>query len=411
MSPDLGESRGQQVLLAAALSAVLIVSIHLLTNSLDTAKFSWDFRYYIGMAQNAFDAPQASPFAYRYVTPLLVYGLGKAFGVSVQTGFTSIAYIGAFLQLLGTFLFARWFTGFAKGAYVAMLTTAFSLFNVKFLLFDVYRPDHLAYALILLQSYLALKRKFLPLLLTTVVASQIREFNIIPLIAYLVAFSRTTGSVSPGRPAPTGRVQAIASVLALVVAVGLPRVLIPVTEDFQFADLTRGGLLRMLLAPLVLSRDANFIYSLIAYALPLLMIAVLPEIRAAVEPLSAEVKTFFLTYVCLVLAFDFWGGTDFFRFSTYLFIPQAVLIALVVQRRTAMAIAAILVAVFIFNRLWLPFPASDAGTYVDFYGGYGTRFEWASVLRIVECLAWIGLSLLVRKVASLCSREPPPRCS
>ncbi len=101
--------------------------------------------------------------------------------------FYVIAYLGAIAQLTGIFFFTNWLTRSRKGAYLAMLVTALSLFNVKFLLFDIYRPDHLSYALILLQTYFAFKKKFLPLLITTIIASQIREFNIIPLIAYLIS--------------------------------------------------------------------------------------------------------------------------------------------------------------------------------------------------------------------------------
>ena len=59
----------------------------------------------------------------------------------------------------------------------------------------------------------------------------------------------------------------------------LPRLLIPVAEDFQFVSFTRDGLLRAVLAPLILARDANFIYSLLAYALPVLMLASPRQLR------------------------------------------------------------------------------------------------------------------------------------
>ena len=107
--------------------------------------------------------------------------------MSTEAGFRGLAYFGAALQLLGVFLFTHWLTRSAKGALIALLVTAFSLFNVKFLLFDVYRPDHLAYALILLQTYFALEDRFWPLLFSTILACQFREFNLIPLVAYLFA--------------------------------------------------------------------------------------------------------------------------------------------------------------------------------------------------------------------------------
>src|SRR5258708_4412828 len=184
-----GISSMRQTFFAAMLAAALIAFIAALTNSIDIQKFQWDFIYYIAMAQNGFNTPLASPFVYRYVTPLLVYEMTHSFGLGLDDGFKVIAYLGSFLQLTGVFLFTRWFTRSLKGAYVALVITAFSLFNVKFLLFDIYRPDHLAYALILLQTCFAFKRKFFSLIITTLIASQIREFNLIPLLAYLFAFA------------------------------------------------------------------------------------------------------------------------------------------------------------------------------------------------------------------------------
>ncbi len=389
------EGRARHVFWAAILSISLIVTLDALTNSIDLQKFSWDFRYYIAMAQDGFHTRQlASPFAYRYLPSLLVYGLTHTSGISVESGFRAIAYAGAFLQLIGVFLFTDRLTRSIKGAYVALVVTAFSLFNVKFLFFDVYRPDPLAYGLILLQTYFSFERKFFPLLLTTLIALQVREFNLIPLIAYLFAFA-------PGKGRPTFLKEMILSSLGLMLAIGLPRLLIPVSENYQFADLSAEGILRVLLAPLVLSRDAIFLYSLAAYALPTLMLVNPRNARSILGSLNPETKSFLAAYTGLVLLFSFLGGTDFYRFSTYLFLPQAVLLGYLSQTSTSLELAVMGVAVFIFNRIWLPFPASDAGAYLDFYGAYATRFNAAGVLRMVECCVFILVGALVRRLRPL----------
>jgi hypothetical protein len=389
-------TRGRLVAGAALLSAVLVAGLALTTNSLDTARFSWDFRYYIRMAQSPFAPPLASPFAYRFATPLLVYALSNAFSLSVEAGFRALAYGAGVLQLLGVFLFTNWFTRSAKGAYVALLVTAFSLFNVKFLLFDVYRPDHLAYVLMLLQTYFALERRFWPLLLVTMLACQVREFNVVPLLAYLFAFSRTQPEASAVPKRRTMPSEVLISAVGLVAALGLPRLLIPVAEDYQFASLTRDGLLRMLLAPFVLPRDANFLYSVVAYLLPSLMLAGITEAASALGSLSRPNRRYLLVYSGLVLVLSFLGGTDFYRFSSYLFLPQAIFVALVVKKSQLWPVGIMLAGMIVFNRLWRPFPMSDVGTYLDFYGGFGTRFGWPSVLRILECLAFIGVGMLSR---------------
>ena len=199
-----------------------------------------------------------------------------------------------------------------------------------------------------------------------------------------------------GRPALLPK--ALISAIALVAALGLPRLLIPVSEDFQFASLTRDGLLRILLSPLVLPRDANFVYSVIAYLLPSLMLAGMSEATAAIGSLHVRTRHYLLAYSALVLLLSFMGGTDFYRFSSFLFVPQAIFIALVAKKAPWRSIGIMLAGVFLFNRIWLPFPMSDVGHYLDFYGGFGTRFGWPSILRILECLAFIGVGLLSRKL-------------
>ncbi len=384
------DNKAVAVLGAAVLSVGLIAAIDLLTNTVDTQAFKADFLYYIAMAKYGFNTPGASPFAYRYVTTLIVHGLILWRGLSVEQGFRLVAFVGAFLQLFGVFLFTNWFTRSIKGAYVALIVTAFSLFNVKYLFFDVYRPDHLAYALILLQTYLAFKRKFVPLLVVTLVASQIREFNLIPLIAYLFAFLRGQERSKVVR-------EVVVSVAAILAAVVLPRLLIPVAENFQFADLSRDGLLRVLIAPLVLSRDVNYLYTVVAYLLPILMLARLTDIKLVLQSLSAEVRYFLIAYVGLVLVFSFLGGTDFFRFATFLFVPQAILLGFLVPRARALEITVMLLGVLVFNRIWMPFPAGPSASYLDLYGGFSTRFNWISALRLLECLGFIVLGALVRR--------------
>jgi hypothetical protein len=391
------DNKARQILWAAILSAMLIAALDALTNTIDIQNFSWDFRYYIAMARDGFHAQQlASPFAYRYLPSLLVYGLTHTPGLSIENGFRAIAYVGAFAQLISVFLFTNWFTRSTKSAYVALIVTAFSLFNIKFLFFDVYRPDPLAYPLILLQTYFAFKRKFFPLLFTTLIALQVREFNLIPLITYLFAFA-------PAKDRRTFLKELVLSVLGLTLAIGLPRLLIPVNENYQFADLSADGLLRVLLAPLVLTRDLIFLYSLAAYALPTLMLVNLRNAKSILGSLNTETKSFLVVYTGLVLLFSFLGGTDFYRFSTYLFLPQAILLGFLSQTSSNLELAVMGIAVFIFNRLWLPFPTSDVGTYLDFYGAYATRFNAAAISRMIECVVFILVGFLVQRLRPLLS--------
>ena len=400
------DSRGpsRQVLAAAATALALVVGIDLVTNTIDTERFSWDFRYYIQMAEQGLAAPTASPFAYRYLTPLLVRGLSGTLRLSTEMGFTLVAYFGAITQLLGVFLFTRWYTRSVRGAWFAMLATALSLFNVKFQLFDPFRPDHLAYPLVLLQAYLALTGRFAPLLISTIVGCQIREFNAIPMVAYMYASVRAFGGSDAAERRRILTELPIAA-MGLAAAIMLPRLLIPVVESFQFADLSRDGLLRAVLSPLVLSRDVNFAYSIVAYVLPVLLLAGPGELRATAAGMLARDRVFLGAYSGLVLVLSFLGGTDFFRFATYLLVPHVILLGSLSNRHPAAYLVGVLVIIFVFNRIWLPFPDSDLSAYLDFYGGHGTRLNVASVLRIVECAVFIAAGWLYRR--AFAARDRP----
>ena len=380
----------RELLWILLLAALTTLGLDLVTNAINMQGNAWDFLYYIALAKDGFHAdPLASPFAYRYLTPFIVHGF-SLLGFSIERGFGIIAYFGAIMQLTGIFFFVKWLGNSTKGAYLAMAVTALSLFNVKFLLFDIYRPDHLAYALILLQTYLAFNRKFLPLLLTTLIASQIREFNIIPMVAYLFMSFRTTERGLFIK-------QAAISTICLVPAILLPRLLIPVTENYQLVGLSGDALLTTVILPFIPSVDVNFIFSVFAYLLPLLFLADLKTIKAAFASLPENQRGYVLAYTLLVLLLSFFGGTDFNRFATFLFLPQIILIGLITPAISSLQISLMLAVAFIFNRLWMHIPDWDVEKYRDFYGGFSLRLNMSTLNRIMELAAFWALGFGVRK--------------
>ncbi|HNB85680.1 MAG TPA: hypothetical protein PLL38_03485 [Anaerolineales bacterium] len=380
----------RELLWILLLAALTTLGLDLVTNAINTQGNAWDFLYYIALAKDGFHAdPLASPFAYRYLTPFIVHGI-SLLGFSIERGFGIIAYFGVIMQLTGIFFFVKWLGNSTKGAYLAMAVTALSLFNVKFLLFDIYRPDHLAYALILLQTYLAFNRKFLPLLLTTLIASQIREFNIIPMVAYLFMSFRTTERGLFIK-------QAAISTICLVPAILLPRLLIPVTENYQLVGLSGDALLTTVILPFIPSVDVNFIFSIFAYLLPLLFLADLKTIKAAFASLPENQRGYVLAYTLLVLLLSFFGGTDFNRFATFLFLPQIILIGLITPAISSLQISLMLAVTFIFNRLWMHIPDWDVEKYRDFYGGFSLRLNMSTLNRIMELAAFWALGFGVRK--------------
>ena len=166
-------------------SITLVLLVDMLTNGV-TEKYLFDSNFYLGIAERGFETKLlVAPFIYRYATPLMAGSLHQYTGLSLYKSFKLITYIGLIGELFGIFLIVHNLARSQKSAYVGMVVVAFSMYNMKFLLFDVYRADTLAYAIILLCTWLALKRRFIPLLFVTILGLQVREFVAVPLLASL----------------------------------------------------------------------------------------------------------------------------------------------------------------------------------------------------------------------------------
>ena len=372
------------------ISFLLIIIIDLLTNTINTTQNQWDFAYYIALAKDGFNAePLASPFAYRFFTPGLVHLLSLT-GLSIENGFLVIAYFGAIAQLMGIFYFVQWLTKSNRGAWIALFVTAFSMFNIKFLVFDPFRPDHLAYALILLQTYFAFERRFLPLLILTIIGSTIREFTLVPLAAYLFMVAQDS------KMRTLAAKQGLIAAILVLPAVFLPRYLIPVTENFQLIGLSTEGLLNAIALFFIPSFPVNFIFSIIAYILPLFLLANLTDVRTAFQQLPDSRRSYLIGYSVLVLILSFFGGTDYNRFATFLFLPQIILIGLLDQvSNTKLALT--FFCLFIFNRLWMHIPDWDVQTYRDFFGGFALQLNLQTAYRYAELFLFIAIGVFMNR--------------
>jgi hypothetical protein len=103
---------------------------------------------------------------------------------------------------------------------------------------------------------------------------------------------------------------------------------------------------------------------------------------------------------------SFLGGTDFFRFATFLFLPQIILLGFIAPQKSNLHIGLMFAATFIFNRIWLPFPMADRDQYRDFYGGHSLRLSMATLYRSLEWLAFIVVGLIVRAMSKRGARFP-----
>jgi hypothetical protein len=351
----------------------LVILIDLLTNTV-TKEILFDSKIYIEMAQHGFGHERVSPFIYRFAGPFLAGALHRFLDLPFYQSFKVLAYLGAIGQLFGIFLFVRYLTNSEKSAYVGVLFVAFSLYNIKYPLFDVYRPDILAYPIILMCMWFVFKDEFVPLLLTTILGLQFREFVIVPLLAYLAVKLQYEGI-----KASIGKL-AISSI-GLLMAVGLPRWLISVEGHIEAVELSLEGISQSIALISMWARDINVIYVILAYSLPLLLLSFRSPIRTTLTELSREQIHYLAYYSGLVLLLLFIGGTDLYRFAAYFFIPLAVLTGLLATNQSWMVILPVLLIQIIFNRIWL-----SNSALISFYGGWYDVINNASLWRFAELI-------------------------
>ncbi len=85
-------------------------------------------------------------------------------------------------------------------------------------------------------------------------------------------------------------------------------------------------------------------------------------VKATLAGLPDDQRIYLYAYTVLVLLLSLPGGTDFFRFATFLFLPQIILLGFIAPQKSNLHIGLMLAVTFIFNRIWLPFPIGGQGT-------------------------------------------------
>ncbi len=389
-----------QATAALVLALLVILALERLTNRLDQVEgHAWDFVYYIDMAENGIlgNDQLGSPYAYRFLTPLFARVLNQIFDRPTLFGFRVAAYLGLWGTLFGLYLIARHLKARFWTAVVAMFVPATALFNFKFILFDYYRPDQFAYLLLVFALLALLKGRLVWCILLSLIGLQTREFSIIPpLIVLYETFQAWRNDCTNLRlVARAGGVM-----LAVGMAFALPRALIPVTFTQQILDpFNDPNFLRVLLGmPFDLRRDFNFLYNLLAYFLPLLIIATPQRLKTAWQTLG-RLRAWIVIYMVVVLVAMTYGGTDMMRYATYFFIPQFLVLVFMFKRDVHIyEVLYMFGALILFNRLMYLMPIWDFSLYRDLYAGYGDVINIKSYLRLGEVFAFLALGQVVRSV-------------
>lgn len=365
---------------------VLLVGIDLLTNSLDIKKYSWDFAYYIAIAKDGFSTDKlTAPFVYRYPTPFLAGMLHSYFSITIPSAFKILVYIGSFLQLLAIYLFVSYYTKSMFGGIVSMLVTAFSAVNIKFLMFDPFRPDMFAYFIVVLAVYFALTRKTILLLIVSAIGVQFREFAIVPLFAYFI-------SLGINQDWHILKKYAIPLIVVLLLSVLLPRLVIQVSQNVQHLTEVKG----IFETPKDLLRDFNWLYTIIAYFLPTLLLINHSKLMVLRKLIPQKDILFVAIYSLLVIALSMYGGSDLSRFATYLFVPQIILIGFLVPLSSRLEVGFMVIAVFLYNKIYSLIPIWNIEEYLDWYGGFSSRVNMATYTHIFQIAILVGIAFVIR---------------
>jgi len=379
---------------------LVVFVIDFFTNTLVIDNHDWDCKNYISIAKYGFKAfPLLSPFAYRFGTPFMASAINAMTGFSLYWCFKIIAYIGVIFQLFSLNLLISSVIKPNRCLYLVILITAFSIANVKAMLFDVYRADHLSYGIILIQCYVCWRRRYLILLILTIIGLQYREFTIVPLIAYIFcALKQDWMKFITFK-------YLVLTFFCLFFGIMVPRVLIPVTGSVQYIEFSLSGIKRAFTVLLNLKRDFNYIYSFLAYILPILMLASFIDLKKSFSSFSKDIRRFLGCYILFVMILTLFGGTDLIRFISYLFVPQCLILARIMTKKSFINVVLVLFMMSIFNRIWWFVPIWDYEKYLDFFGGYDSRLNLNSLCRALELIFFIAIGFLIRYFNVVYSRE------
>ncbi|MEI8132931.1 MAG: hypothetical protein WCG34_10900 [Leptolinea sp.] len=388
---------------ALLVSVLLVFLVDQFTNILEIEQMPWDVRYFYLLAEHGLRGTNIAPYVYRFATPMLARWLADVLYLTIFQAYTIIAISGGILQLFGIHLLVRKLGFGLKTSIMIISVVGFTMFNLKFLLFDVSRPDHLAYILMLLAVLALFSQQTVWCVLVAVIGLQFRELLAVPpAILSLTYFRDWLRNRANMKLWLHIALIGIATALAVI----LPRKLIPVTENTQFVDLqVPSTLINLITLPADIWRDSNLLFVVVGYFLPTFVLLTPQRWRSVWHKLRPY-HWFLALYMGLVFLLTLYGGHDMMRYITYMFIPQVFFLAYLLQEELhPLEIVYLFVVLIIFNRIFLPFPVLDFNANVDFYGGYAEQVDLASLYRWLEVLGMIIGSGILRMILNRLKRK------
>lgn len=384
--------------------ALIVAALDLFTGRMDRTRYLWDFVIYFDMAENGLvgNPHLWAPFVYRFLTPLLAGNIAALFSLTTETAFVLLNYMGGIWQLFMVYVLAGHFSRRAWHAWAAVGVVALSLYQIKYMFWDVARPDPLAYPLMAVAVLALFHRRYGLCVAASCIGLLTREFLIVPPIVLelmlLQEYWRTRSRV-------TLRWMIFAFVLVSLFVI-VPRVLIPIEGSGQYVDPVNdtSTLKNLIRAPLSERRDFNLAFNLISYFLPVLLLVTPERARRAWHDLAGY-RQFIVLYSVPVLVLTMYGGTDLWRFVTYLFIPLVIILVAILRRGVPVVeVIYMLGAVAIYNKIFLGFP-DLIGPILDFYGGYDNRVNVITLMRLFEVATFVLGAVLLRGLLVLAAHR------
>lgn len=396
--------------------AVAVAFVSLVSRFANPIPPQWDGLYYLAMAESrpGDAACLVAPFAYRPAVPWLAHLAAELWSLPTPSGFAAVAWLSAVALLVAVFGLARSLSRRWWHALVPMVLLGAYFPHVKLPLHFPLLVDVAAYPLMVLATWALLRRRLGLCLAISGVGLLFKEFLAIPLALAVVALG--VEALRLRSPASVARL--LAATIAGVLAVVLPRVLIPVSATFQFVDPIHdpATLSRLVLAPLDELRNFNIVLALVSCWLPTLVLITRQRLERVWSQLAeADALWPSLGSLALVLLLTMYGGTNLSVFVGYTVGVQAVVLALLVRGGVGrVEVAWAVMAVVATNELLRPIPSPLDGfdAYIDFYGGWSSRVTVSSVARLVELAGFVAMAAALRRVlahpwaASLATRIP-----
>ena len=384
-------------ILAIALGSVAIV--WLLTNHMPP---QWDMHYYIDMAAHGLigNNDLAAPFAYRPGAPLLVGLIAGVLHCDPEITFRMCNALMCVLFVVSCFYYARAFGASFQAAAFSGVSLSLYFYVTKWTLFSGTMVDIYAYPLLLLAFWAVIRERFYLCLVVSAIALFFKEFALLPLLIQAAALVIKT-SRKDWRKLVT---PITLTLLVMLFCFVLPRFLIHVRQTFQDIDpINQSSSLRRLLSyPLSLRHNFNIVFAYLSGWLPVLLLLTVRRWQIAWPSLKPYAVILAL-YMAVHFALTMYGGTNIDIYITFCApIQILVLIAFLDKDRVPpWEWVAVILVVFLYNRIWMkvPLPQNGLDAYLDFYGGYYMRVTHASLIRMAELLTWIigfwGLRFLV----------------